>query len=272
MTHVFYESNIDSPVRRARMSKPMKILVAVKRVVDANVPVRIRLDGSGVETANVKMALNPFCEIAVEEALRLREAGHASEVVVATAGVAQAQEQLRSALAMGADRAIHVQTDAELQPLGIAKLLHAIVNRERPDLVLLGKQSIDGDNNQAGQMLAGLLGWGQATFAARIEAGGDLLRVVREVDGGTETVELPLPAVVTADLRLNQPRFASLPNIMKARAKPIETLTPDALGVDVAPRFETLAVAPPPPRRPGVMLADVGALAQAIGARPGGTP
>ena len=243
---------------------PIKILVAVKRVIDAYAPIRVRPDGSGVETANMKMALNPFCEIAVEAALRLREAGHAGEVVVVTAGVAQAQEQLRTALAMGADRAIQIQTDRELQPLAVAKLLQAVVQRESPDLVLLGKQSIDGDNNQTGQMLAGRLGWGQATFAAKIEPVDGALRVTREIDGGTEIVEVALPAIVTADLRLNQPRFASLPNIMKARAKPLETLTPESLGVDIAPRFETITVAPPPPRLPGAMVTDATALAQAV--------
>ncbi len=232
----------------------MKILVPVKRVVDAYVSVRVRADGSGVETANVKMSLNPFCEIAIEEAVRMKEAGKALEIVAVTAGVAQAQEQLRTALAMGADRAILIQTDAELQPLTVAKLLAKIVEREQPGLVLMGKQAIDGDNNQTGQMLAALLGWGQAAFASKVEIVDGRARVTREIDGGLETLDLKLPAVVTADLRLNQPRFASLPNIMKARQKPLETLAPDTLGVDITPRFKTLKTSPPPARKGGVKV------------------
>lgn len=233
----------------------MKILVPVKRVVDAYVSVRVKADRSGVETANVKMSLNPFCEIAVEAAIRLKEAGKATEVIVVTAGIQQAQEQLRTALAMGADRAILISSDAELQPLGIAKLLKAVVEREQPGLVLLGKQSIDGENNQTGQMLAALLGWPQATFASAIDVDGDRATVTREIDGGLETLTMSLPAIITADLRLNLPRFASLPNIMKAKQKPLETLSTDSLGVDIAPRFKTLGVAEPKARKPGIKVA-----------------
>lgn len=234
----------------------MKILVPVKRVVDAYVAVRVKSDRTGVETANVKMSLNPFCEIAVEEAVRLKEAGKATEIVVVTAGIQQAQEQLRTALAMGADRAILIQTDAELQPLAIAKLLKKIVDKEQPGLVLMGKQSIDGDNNQTGQMLAGLLGWGQATFASKIDIAEGKAIVKREIDGGLETLDLKLPAIVTTDLRLNQPRFASLPNIMKAKQKPLETLTPESLSVDIAPRVQTLKVEEPPVRKAGIKVAN----------------
>ncbi len=233
----------------------MKILVPVKRVVDAYVAVRVKSDKTGVETANVKMSLNPFCEIAVEEAVRLKEAGKATEIIVVTAGIQQAQEQLRTALAMGADRAILIQTDNELQPLAIAKLLKKIVEKEQPGLVLMGKQSIDGDNNQTGQMLAGLLGWGQATFASKIDIGDGKATVKREIDGGLETLNLKLPAIVTTDLRLNQPRFASLPNIMKAKQKPLETLTPESLGVDITPRVQTLKVEDPPVRKAGIKVA-----------------
>ena len=238
----------------------MKILVPVKRVVDYNVKVRVKADGSGVETANVKMSMNPFDEIAVEEAVRLKEAGTATEVIAVSVGPAQAQETLRTALAMGADRAVLVQTDAETQPLAVAKVLKALVDRDGSTLVVLGKQAIDDDCNQTGQMLAALLGWPQGTFASKVTVEGGAVTVIREIDGGLETVNLTLPAVVTADLRLNEPRYASLPNIMKAKKKPLETVTPDALGVDVAPRLKTLTVAEPPKRKAGVKVADVAAL------------
>ncbi len=238
----------------------MKVLVPVKRVVDYNVKIRVKADGSGVETANVKMSMNPFDEIAVEEAVRLKEAGKATEIIAVSVGPATAQETLRTALAMGADRAILVQTDAETQPLGVAKVLKALVDREGPTLVILGKQAIDDDCNQTGQMLAALLGWGQGTFASKVVPGEGSLAVTREIDGGLETVELKLPAIVTADLRLNEPRYASLPNIMKAKKKPLETVTPDALGVDVAPRLTTLKVVEPAKRSAGVKVADVAAL------------
>src|SRR5438552_4786553 len=238
----------------------MKILVAVKRVVDFNVKVRVRADGSGVETANVKMSMNPFDEIAVEEAIRLKEAGTATEIVVVSCGVQAGQETLRTALALGADRAILVETEVELQPLAVAKLLRAIVQKETPRLVILGKQAIDDDCNQTGQMLAALLGWAQGTFASKIKVEGETLRVTREVDGGLETVALKLPAIVTTDLRLNEPRYASLPNIMKAKKKPIEQLTPEALGVDVTPRLVTLKVEEPAKRQGGRKVASVAEL------------
>lgn len=242
----------------------MKIIVPVKRVVDAYVSVRVKADQSAVETANVKMSLNPFCEIAVEEAIRLKEAGKASEIVVVSAGVQQAQEQLRTALAMGADRAILIQSDEALEPLGIAKLLQKIIEEEQPGLVLMGKQSIDGDNNQTGQMLAGLMGWAQATFASKVEIDGDAVTVTREIDGGLETLRCALPAIVTTDLRLNQPRYASLPNIMKAKQKPLVTKTPADLGVDVSPRVKTLKVSEPPKRTAGRMVSSVEELVAAL--------
>ncbi len=235
----------------------MKILVTAKRVVDYNVKVRVKPDGSGVDTSNVKMSLNPFDEIAVEEAVRLREKGVATEVVAVSCGPAACQETLRNALAIGADRAILVETDVELQPLAVAKLLAAIVAKEGPQLVILGKQAIDDDANQVGQMLAALLDWPQATFASNVEVGNGKLSVKREIDGGNETVEAALPAVVTADLRLNEPRYATLPNIMKAKKKPLEVVKPDALGVDVAPRLTILGVAEPPKRQGGGKVADV---------------
>ena len=235
----------------------MKILVAAKRVIDANVKVRVKADQTGVETANVKMAMNPFCEIAVEEAVRLKEAGSATEIVVVSAGPAACQETVRTALAMGADRGIVVEAPAELEPLAVAKLLKAIAGREAPGLILLGKQAIDDDCNQTGQMLAALLGWAQGTFASKIAIEGDKIRVTREVDGGLEILLLKMPAVVTTDLRLNTPRYASLPNIMKAKKKPIETLKPADLGVDVAPRLEILKIAEPPKRAAGVRVATV---------------
>ena len=238
----------------------MKILVPVKRVVDYNVKIRVKADGSGVETANVKMSMNPFDEIAVEEAVRCKEAGKATEIVVVSVGPAQAQETLRTALAMGADRAILVQTDVTTEPLAVAKVLKALVDKEAPGLVILGKQAIDDDCNQTGQMLAALLGWGQGTFASKIAADDGKVAVTREIDGGLETVELTLPAVVTADLRLNEPRYASLPNIMKAKKKPLETVTPEALGVDVTPRLKTLKVTEPAKRQAGIKVPDVAAL------------
>ncbi|SOD94779.1 electron transfer flavoprotein subunit beta/FixA family protein [Caenispirillum bisanense] len=237
----------------------MKVLVAVKRVVDYNVKIRVKADKTGVETSNVKMSMNPFDEIAVEEAVRLKEAGKATEVVAVSLGVAQCQETIRTALAMGADRGILVQSDDELQPLAVAKLLKAVVEKESPDLVILGKQAIDDDSNQTGQMLAALLGWPQGTFASKMDV-TDGLQVTREIDGGLETVALKLPAVVTADLRLNQPRYASLPNIMKAKKKPIDTLSPADLGVDVAPRLVTVKVEEPAARKAGIKVPDVATL------------
>jgi electron transfer flavoprotein beta subunit len=235
----------------------MKILVTAKRVIDYNVKVRVKPDGSGVDASNVKMSMNPFDEIAVEEAVRLREKGVATEVVAVSCGPAACQETLRNALAIGADRAILVETDVDLQPLAVAKLLKAIVAKEAPQLVILGKQAIDDDANQVGQMLAALLDWPQATFASKVEVGNGRLTVKREIDGGNETVEAALPAVVTADLRLNEPRYATLPNIMKAKKKPLEVVKPDALGVDVAPRLAILGVAEPPKRQGGGKVADV---------------
>ena len=235
----------------------MKVLVAVKRVIDYNVKVRVKADGSGVETSNVKMSMNPFDEIAVEEALRLREAGKAEEVVAVSMGVAQCQETIRTALAMGADRGILVQTDAHLEPLAVAKLLKVLVEKESPGLVILGKQAIDGDNSQTGQMLAAMLGWAQGTFAYRLELEGEQLKLTREVDGGLETLMLKMPVVVTTDLRLNEPRFASLPNIMKAKKKPIDTFTPEELGVDITPRVSVLEVTEPPKREAGVKVQSV---------------
>ncbi|MCH1919426.1 electron transfer flavoprotein subunit beta/FixA family protein [Shewanella sp. A3A] len=238
----------------------MKVLVAVKRVVDANVKVRVSADHSGVELANVKMALNPFCEIAVEEAIRLKEAGKASEVVVVTIGASAAQEQLRTALALGADRAIHVTTDAELVPLSVAKLLLAVQQQEQAQLIILGKQSIDGDNNQTGQMLAALGKLPQATFISEVEVIDGGVAVTREVDGGVQVVKLPLPAVLTTDLRLNEPRYATLPNIMKAKKKPLDTVTAESLGVTLKTHQQILSVTPPKARQAGVMVDSVEAL------------
>ena len=242
----------------------MKVLVAVKRVIDYNVKVRVKADNSGVDLANVKMSMNPFDEIAVEEAIRLKEAGKATEIVAVSLGVTQAQETLRTALAMGADRAVLVQTDAELQPLAVAKLLKAVVDKEQPQIVILGKQAIDDDSNQTGQMLAALLGWPQGTFASKLEVTDAGLTVIREIDGGLETINIKLPAVITADLRLNEPRYASLPNIMKAKKKPLDTLTPDALGVDIAPRLTTLKVEEPPKRQGGAKVGSVQELVQKL--------
>ncbi len=235
----------------------MKALVAVKRVVDYNVKVRVKADHTGVETANVKMSMNPFDEIAVEEALRLREAGTVEEVIAFSAGVQQCQETIRTALAMGADRGVLVLTDVELQPLAVAKLLKAVIQKEQPEIVIIGKQAIDDDCNQTGQMLAALLGWPQATFASKVAIAAGSAEVTREVDGGLETIKLKMPAVVTTDLRLNEPRYASLPNIMKAKKKPIDVFSPDDLGVDVAPRLVTLKVEEPAKRQGGVKVGSV---------------
>jgi electron transfer flavoprotein beta subunit len=238
----------------------MKVLVPVKRVVDYNVKVRVKSDGSGVDIANVKMSMNPFDEIAVEEAMRLKEAGKVTEVVAVSCGVPQCQETLRTAMAIGADRGILVETTEELQPLAVAKLLKALAEREQPQLIILGKQAIDDDANQTGQMLAALADLPQATFASKVEVNGDKVNVTREVDGGLETVALPLPAVVTTDLRLNEPRYVTLPNIMKAKKKPLENVKPADLGVDVTPRLKTLKVSEPPKRSAGVMVKDVAEL------------
>jgi electron transfer flavoprotein beta subunit len=242
----------------------MKVLVPVKRVVDFNVKVRVRPDGSGVETANVKMSMNPFDEIAVEEAMRLKEAGVATEIVAVSIGTAQCQETLRTALAIGADRAILVETGVEMQPLAVAKVLKAIVGKEQPGLVIMGKQAIDDDSNQTGQMLAALLNWSQATFASKVKISGTAAEVTREVDGGLETISVKLPAVVTTDLRLNEPRYVTLPNIMKAKKKPLETLTPEGLGVDVAPRLKTLKVQEPPKRSAGKLVKSVQELVEKL--------
>ena len=242
----------------------MKILVPVKRVVDANVKVRVKPDQSGVELANVKMSMNPFDEISVEEAVRLKEKGVATEVVVVSVGPAQSQETLRTALAMGADRGILVTTDVTTESLAVAKILAKVVAEEQPGLVILGKQAIDDDANQTGQMLAALLGWGQGTFASKVEPSADKVSVTREIDGGLETVELKLPAVVTTDLRLNEPRYASLPNIMKAKAKPIANKTPEDYGVDVAPRLSTLKVSEPPKRSAGIKVKTVDELVEKL--------
>ena len=235
----------------------MKILVSVKRVLDYNVKVRVSPDGSGVDLANVKMSMNPFDEIAVEEAVRLKEAGVATDVVAVSCGTSKCQETLRTALAIGADRAILVESDVELQPLAVAKLLKALVEKEQPQIVFCGKQAIDDDANQTGQMLAALMGWPQATFASKVVVKDNTATVTREVDGGLETLELRLPAVITTDLRLNEPRYVTLPNIMKAKKKPLETIAPETFGVDVTPRLETLAVAEPSKRTAGIRVADV---------------
>ena len=242
----------------------MKILVAVKRVVDYNVKVRVKSDNSGVDIANVKMSMNPFDEIAVEEAVRLKEAGIATEVVVVTAGVTQCQETLRTALAIGADRAILVEADTELQPLAVAKILKALSEKEQVQIIILGKQAIDDDSNQTGQMLAGLLDIPQATFASKVVIADGKATVTREVDGGLETIALSLPAVITTDLRLNEPRYVTLPNIMKAKKKTIDIVKPEDLGIDIAPRLKTLKVEEPPKRSAGVMVADVTALVEKL--------
>ena len=242
----------------------MKVLVPVKRVIDANIKVRVKSDQSGVELNNVKMAMNPFCEIAVEEAIRLKEAGAVEEIVLVTAGIQQSQETLRTGLAMGADRGILIETDEALEPLAVAKLLKVVVEREEPGLVLLGKQAIDGDNNQTGQMLAGLLNWSIGSFVSKLEANNDSISVVREVDGGLEKVRLKSPAIVTVDLRLNEPRYASLPNIMKAKKKPIDVFTPEDLGVGVAPRVTVLKVVEPAARDAGVKVSSAAELVEKL--------
>jgi electron transfer flavoprotein beta subunit len=239
------------------MKRGLRELVPVKRVVDYNVKVRVKSDGSGVDIANVKMSMNPFDEIAVEEAMRLKEAGKVTEVVAVSCGVTQCQETLRTAMAIGADRGILVETAEELQPLAVAKLLKALADKEQPQLIILGKQAIDDDSNQTGQMLAALLGWGQATFASKVVLEDGKATVTREVDGGLETVALPLPAIVTTDLRLNEPRYVTLPNIMKAKKKPLENVKPADLGVDVTPRLKTLKVSEPPKRSAGIMVPDI---------------
>jgi len=238
----------------------LKILVPVKRVVDYNIRVRVKADGSGVDLANVKMSMNPFDEIAVEEAMRLKEAGAATEVIAVSCGIVACQETLRTAMAIGADRSVLVETDVELQPLAVAKLLAAVARKEAPQLIILGKQAIDDDANQTGQMLAALLGWPQATFASKVAIGDGKATVTREIDGGLETLEISLPAVVTTDLRLNEPRYATLPNIMKAKKNPMEIVKPVDLGVDVAPRLTTVSVAEPPRRSAGIKVANVAAL------------
>jgi electron transfer flavoprotein beta subunit len=242
----------------------MKVLVAVKRVVDYNVKIRVKADGSGVELANVKMSMNPFDEIGVEEAVRLKEAGKATEVIAVTVGPAQAQETLRTALAMGADRAILVKSDAYVEPLGVAKILKGVVAAEKPDIVILGKQAIDDDCNQTGQMLAALLGWPQGTFASKVEVGGGSVAVTREVDGGLETVKLNLPAVITTDLRLNEPRYPALPNIMKAKKKPLDVKKPEEFGVSLEPRLKVLKITEPATRKAGVKVANVAELVQKL--------
>lgn len=239
----------------------MKVLVAVKRVIDYNVKIRVRADGSGIETNNVKMSMNPFDEIAIEETIRLKEAGKVDEIVAVSMGAQQCQETLRTAFAMGADRGIHVLTESTLEPLAVSKLLRAIVQEENPDLVILGKQAIDDDSNQCAQILAGLLGWGQGTFASKLDFIGRKVEVTREVDGGLETLWLALPAVISTDLRLNEPRYASLPNIMKAKKKTIHQKTPEDYGVDIAPRLETLKVENPPTRATGIKVANAAELA-----------
>ena len=238
----------------------MKVLVPVKRVIDYNVKIRVKADQTGVETANVKMSMNPFDEIAVEEAVRLQEAGTATEIVAVSIGPQQCQETIRTALAMGADRGILIQTDDEVQPLAVAKLLKAVVDKESPELVILGKQAIDDDSNQTGQMLAALLGWSQATFASKLDIEGSSANVTREIDGGLETIKVTMPCIVTTDLRLNEPRYASLPNIMKAKKKPIDQMAPGDLGVDTAPRLTTLKVVEPTKREAGVRVEDVAQL------------
>ncbi|RWI87916.1 electron transfer flavoprotein subunit beta/FixA family protein [Mesorhizobium sp.] len=242
----------------------MKVLVSVKRVVDYNVKIRVKADGSGVELANVKMSMNPFDEIAVEEAIRLKEAGKVEEIFVVSIGPAQAQETLRTALAMGADRAILVKVDEQVEPLGVAKVLKGVVKAEKPDLVILGKQAIDDDANQTGQMLAALLGWSQATFASKVEMDGDKAKVTREIDGGLQVVEVKLPAIVTTDLRLNQPRYASLPNIMKAKKKPLDEKTPADFGADVAPRLKMVKTEEPGGRKAGIKVKDVAELVSTL--------
>ena len=251
------------PTRRHEWNqrgKPMKILVPVKRVIDANVKPRVKADGSGVELANVKMSMNPFDEIAVEEALRLKEAGKADEIIAVSIGPQQAQETIRTALAMGADRGILVKVDNTVEPLAVAKILKGVVEAEQPGMVILGKQAIDDDSNQTGQMLAALLGWSQATFASKVEINGETANITREVDGGLQTIEAKMPLIVTTDLRLNEPRYASLPNIMKAKKKPLDEKTADDYGVDITPRLKVVKTVEPPARQAGVKVADVAEL------------
>ena len=238
----------------------MKVLVAVKRVIDFNVKIRVKSDNTGVETANVKMSMNPFDEIAVEEAIRLKEAGTVSEVIVASVGTRHSRETIRTALAMGADRGVLVETETEVEPLGVAKILKAVADKEEPGLIILGKQAIDDDSNQTGQMLSALLGWSQGTFGSKLTLSEGKAEVLREVDGGLETVALDMPAVITVDLRMNEPRYATLPNIMKAKKKPVEELSPEDLGIDVTPRMTTLKVTEPPTREAGVIVEDVAQL------------
>lgn len=242
----------------------MKIIVPVKRVIDANVKIRVKSDGSGVDLANVKMSMNPFCEIAVEEAIRIKERGEASEVVAVTIGNAKAQDTLRTALAMGADRGIHVVSDEAIEPLGVAKILAAVAGSEEPGLIITGKQAIDGDSNQTGQMLSALLGWSQAAFTSKLEIDGDSATVTREIDGGLENITVKLPTVVSADLRLNEPRYASLPNIMKAKRKPVDKTDPASLGVDVSPRLAVLEVVEPEARAAGVIVGSVSELVEKL--------
>lgn len=242
----------------------MKVLIPVKRVIDANVKVRVKADGSGVELSNVKMAMNPFCEIAVEAAVRLKESGVASEIIAVSIGAAQSQETIRTALAMGADRGILVQTDVNVEPLGVAKLLKAVIEREGPELVILGKQAIDGDNNQTGQMLSALLGWSQGAFISKLSIEDGKCQVTREVDGGLESLSLAMPTILTVDLRLNEPRYASLPNIMKAKKKQLDTMSPEDLGVDVTPRLEVLGVSEPPARSAGIKVASAAELVEKL--------
>ena len=235
----------------------MKVLVPIKRVVDYNVKVRAKSDNTGVDLANVKMAINPFCEIAIEEAVRLKEAGSVEEIVAVSVGNSSSQEQLRTALALGADRAILIETDIALEPLGVAKLLKAIAKKENPNIIIMGKQAIDNDANQTGQMLAALLGYPQGTFASEISVKGDLIEVIREVDGGLQTLELKLPAIITTDLRLNEPRYATLPNIMKAKKKPMDIMTPEDLSIDASPRVNIIKVTPPPERSAGIKVESI---------------
>ncbi len=251
-------------LRCSRIIEDMKALVAIKRVIDYNVKVRVKADQTDVDLANVKMAMNPFCEIAVEEAVRLKEKGVVTEIVAVTIGGTECQEQLRTAMALGADRSILVQTDQSVEPLAVAKILKALVEKEAPQIVLLGKQAIDGDNNQTGQMLGALTGYPQGTFASEVVVEGEKVRVTREIDGGLQTVELSLPAIVTTDLRLNEPRYAKLPDIMKAKKKPLDTMTAADLGVDITARLQTLKVEPPPTRQAGVRVADVAELVEKL--------
>ena len=242
----------------------MKILVPIKRVIDPYVSIRVKSDNTGVETDNVKMSMNPFCEIAVEEAIRLKEAGKADEIIILSVGNDKAQETIRTALAMGADRGIHIKTDNDLEPLAISKIISKVVEEEKPSIILMGKQAIDDDSNQTGQMTSALLNWPQATFASKIEIDGDKIQVTREIDGGLQTVKLNMPAIITTDLRLNEPRYASLPNIMKAKKKPIDQKTPDDYGIDITPRLKTLKVIEPPKRQAGIKVENISELVEKL--------